>query len=301
MLIVYGPTGVGKSDMASMIAQHMPAEIVNADMGQMYTPLSIGTAKPRWQSEPVKHHLFDVLHEPFDCTVVQYRQMLRETLQDIWARGKFPIVVGGSGFYVKSIVFPPAAGDNRSVSIHGTWDELHAIDPVRASKIHPHDSYRISRALSIWHTYGVLPSSCTCKFDPLARAHILWVGRTREQLYERIDKRVKIMVEDGWIEECKPLLNTPWEDFLHRKKLIGYPEILDCVRGSLNLDAAVIHIAQKTRAYAKRQETFWRMLKRSLASELDRESISYEELDLTLSDPYLYINQLLHRLSFVLR
>ena len=121
MLIIYGPTGVGKSDLACTIAEKVPAEIVNADMGQLYTPLSIGTAKPNWQQEPSRHHLFDVMNEPRNCTVIEYRQMLKMVLQDIWSRGKLPIVVGGSGFYVQSIFYPPVAShtDSKNWSEHG--------------------------------------------------------------------------------------------------------------------------------------------------------------------------------------
>ena len=296
MLVICGPTGVGKSDLACAIAQQLPAEIVNADMGQLYTPLSIGTAKPAWKTEKAKHHLFDVLSEPVNCTVVQYRQMLSVVLQDIWMRGKFPIVVGGSGFYVQSILYPPVAGQ-AAVQVKGTWQDLHAIDPLRASQIHPHDTYRIARALSIWHASGIKPSACVRTFEPLGRAHIVWVGRDRAQLYERINDRVKMMIEQGWVDECKKLVGTPWEDFIKNKKLIGYPEIFMYMQGAIDLEVAIAQIAQKTRAYAKRQETFWRMLKRSLAPVVHQKAVSLEELNLTLSDHHLYINQLLQRLA----
>lgn len=296
MLIICGPTGVGKSDLACMIARQIPAEIINADMGQLYTRLSVGTAKPNWKSEPARHHLFDVLDNPAHCTVIQYRQMLSTVLQDIWTRGKLPIVVGGSGFYVQSIFYPPVAG-HTDAKVDGSWHDLHAIDPLRASQIHPHDTYRIARALSIWYASGMKPSSYVRHFEPLGKAHIVWAGRDRDQLYERINERVLIMIEQGWLDECKVLIGTPWEDFIRRKKFIGYPEMFDCISGKLDLDNAITLIAQKTRAYAKRQETFWRMLKRSLDHAIDKNEVSLEELNLTLSDPYLYINQLLQRFA----
>jgi tRNA dimethylallyltransferase len=296
MLIIYGPTGVGKSDLACMIAQRIPAEIVNADMGQLYTPLSIGTAKPNWQAEPVRHHLFDVLDDPAHCTVIHYRHMLSTVLQDIWARDKLPIVVGGSGFYVQSIFYPPVADHTDTKNVDGTWQDLHAIDPLRAAQIHPHDTYRIARALSIWYASGMKPSAYVRHFEPLGKAHIVWAGRDRAQLYERINERVLLMIKQGWLDECKALIGTPWEDFIRHKKLIGYPEMFDCISGALNLDNAISQIAQKTRAYAKRQETFWRMLKRSLAHAVRQNEVSLEELNLTLSDHHLYINQLLQRL-----
>jgi tRNA dimethylallyltransferase len=296
LLIICGPTGAGKSDLACKIAQHIPAEIVNADMGQLYTPLSIGTAKPNWHEEPARHHLFDVLDSPSHCTVVQYRQWLNAVLQDIWSRDKLPIVVGGSGFYVQSIFYPPVAC-HTGTKIDGTWHDLYAIDPLRASQIHPHDTYRIARALSIWHTGGIKPSSCVRHFEPLGRAHIVWAGRDRAQLYERINERVLVMIKQGWLDECKVLVGSPWENFIRHKKLIGYSEMFDCISGILDLDNAILQIAQKTRAYAKRQETFWRMLKRSLTHAIHQNEVSLEELNLTLSDPHLYINQLLQRFT----
>jgi len=296
MLIIYGPTGVGKSDLACAIAQKVPAEIVNADMGQLYTPLSIGTAKPNWKTEPVKHHLFDVMNEPLDCSVIEYRQMLSAVLEDIWSRNKLPIIVGGSGFYVQSIFYPPIA-KHTDVPSHGTWDDLHAVDPQRAAHIHPNDKYRISRALSIWNSSGIKPSVYVRRFEPLGSGHIVWVGRERAQLYARINERVLVMIKQGWLDECKALMGTRWQEFIQRKKLIGYPELFDYVQGNIALDDAIQSISKKTRAYAKRQETFWRMLKRTIQAEAENQfSMSFEELNLTLSDHSLYINQLLQRL-----
>src|SRR5579863_9779399 len=107
MLIVYGPTGVGKTDVALAIAQHIPAEIINMDMGQFYTPLSIGTAKPDWKNSPIPHHLFDIIDTPINYTVAEYRTMLYKTVQEVIGRGNLPILVGGSGFYLHSLLFPP--------------------------------------------------------------------------------------------------------------------------------------------------------------------------------------------------
>ncbi len=141
IVIVYGPTGVGKSDLALTIAQHVPAEIINMDVGQFYTPLCIGTAKPEWQSCPTPHHLFDILNTPRSLTVVEYRALLAQKINDISERGKLPIVVGGSGFYLQSVLFPLKAHEDGSLvspdETHtlSSWDDLHAIDPERAQSI----------------------------------------------------------------------------------------------------------------------------------------------------------------------
>jgi tRNA dimethylallyltransferase len=223
--------------------------------------------------------------------------MLAAVVHDVRSRGKLPIIVGGSGFYVQSIFYPPVAGSSE-LKVNGTWHDLHVVDPQRAAQIHPNDNYRISRALSIWHTTGIKPSSYVRRFEPIGRAHIVWVGRDRAQLYERIRQRLAVMMEGGWLDECKALVGTQWDGFVRHKKLIGYTELLDYIKGSLPFDQTMHSIAQKTCAYAKRQETFWRMLKRSLEHDVqNKDCISFEELNLTLSDPYLYINQLLQHLA----
>src|SRR5271156_1977599 len=104
MLIVYGPTGVGKTDLALAIAKRIPAEIINMDVGQFYTPLSIGTAKPDWKQSPIPHHLFDIINNPINYTVNDYRTVLYTTVKEILARGNLPILVGGSGFYLHSLL-----------------------------------------------------------------------------------------------------------------------------------------------------------------------------------------------------
>lgn len=107
MIIISGPTAAGKSDFALELAEKIPSEIINMDMGQMYAALSIGTAKPDWQSSSIVHHLFDSIDSPRNYTVVEYRKNVLEILEGIWAKKKLPIVVGGSGFYLKSLFFPP--------------------------------------------------------------------------------------------------------------------------------------------------------------------------------------------------
>jgi tRNA dimethylallyltransferase len=125
VLIITGPTAVGKTDFALEIARYLPAEIVNADMGQLYTPLAIGTAKPDWKTFTIKHHLFDLIDGPENFTVMRYYQQATATILDIARRGKIAIVVGGSGFYVKSLLFPPRQIQGIvELAMSGTTQEL---------------------------------------------------------------------------------------------------------------------------------------------------------------------------------
>lgn len=302
IVIITGPTAAGKSDFSCQFACEINAEIVNADMGQLYTPLSIGTAKPNWRVEKTPHHLFDVIDTPADCTVIEYRNKVIPIIEGIWSRGAIPLVVGGSGFYVQSLLFPPAAGSSVvDVVQEADWEMLNSIDPERARHIHPHDSYRILRALSIWKATGIKPSSLKRSYEPLGNTVVVWVTRDKQQLDERINDRVFQMIDQGWLEECQNLINTPWEHFVRKKKLIGYCELFDYLQGSQNprsLQNVIAIIQQKTRNYAKRQKTFWKMFKKQLDSLAGQESsVIISELNLTLEDPRLYINQLLQDLK----
>lgn len=308
-LIIYGPTGVGKTDLALTIAEHIPAEIINMDVGQFYTPLSIGTAKPDWKNSTVPHHLFDIITTPVNYTVHEYRTKAYKTIHEIIGRGKLPILVGGSGFYLHSLLFSQslAAEDTDISHVYpqgaNLWQELHAIDPVRALHIDRADEYRIKRALSIWHTTGKLPSSFAPVYNPEADYYILFVERDRDELRKRINARVQEMLDQGWIDEAKNLVHTPWNEFIRKKNLIGYSEIFEYILGKKST-AAFSHmvevIATRTRQYAKRQFTFWRKLEREIKKEKKYTGTSIgciEAVNLTNVKIHLYINELLKRLS----
>lgn len=307
MIIIFGPTGVGKTDFGETLARKIPAEIVNADLGQFYTPLSIGTAKPNWQTSPIPQHLFDIINEPRVMSVTEYRDRALQTFNDIWARGKIPIIIGGSGFYIKSLFFPPQAGSvnaeiNYPVEGDG-WKQLYTIDAERALKIHPNDSYRIKRALSIYYATGRKPSEYQPSYQPVGSFCFVYLTRQRQDLYTRIDQRVKIMFDAGWIEEVERLQGTAWESFLKKKKLIGYDDILEYLEGNKKerqLNALIDLIAQKTRNYAKRQITLGNQLFGQLENVLFQTSdktSSCVQFDLTCPPIELYINQLLRRVD----
>ena len=308
MLIIYGPTGVGKTDMACAIAKEIPAEIINMDMGQFYTPLSIGTAKPDWKNSSIPHHLFDIVDTPSHYTVSEYRTLLYKTVKEITQRGKLPILVGGSGFYLHSLLFPPQVTipdvDISSLYPAGAdlWDELYAIDPQRALNIDKADEYRIKRALNIWHATGKLPSSYVPVYKPEANFMILFLERDRQELAQRINARVLEMFDQGWIAETEKLGNTAWKQFIYHKNLIGYKEIFDYLAGEKTTSAfsAMVNlISAQTRQYAKRQFTFWRKLEREIKKEnqyTNTSEASLEAVNLTNVEIHLYISELLKRL-----
>lgn len=277
------------------------------DMGQFYTPLSIGTAKPSLHTLPFACHLFDSIDTPSSLTVVEYAQRLQATVSCL-PETTAAVVVGGSMFYLKSLFFPPHMRSAGSVQVrdlqvidkapHELWQLLYSIDPQRAHALDPQDTYRITRALDIWHTTGQKPSACKPEFAPLfPSCTILYVTRDRQDMYARINARVQTMIELGWVDEVAALRGTAWEDFLREKKIIGYAQLFEYFRlyPRLSLEEVIAQIQQKTRNYAKRQESFWKSFKVLLdeTPPTARANLAVHELNLTPIDSDLYINQLL--------
>jgi tRNA dimethylallyltransferase len=307
IIILFGPTGVGKTDVANKIAQQIPVEIINLDMGQLYIPLNIGTAKPDWQSSQIPHHLFDVINEPRDCSVIAYRNMVIPLVNAIWSRGNIPLLVGGSGFYLRSLLFSQSAAvgkqeDFENVPESELWDHLYRVDPERAAHINKLDIYRIKRALNIWQQTGQKPSKFIPHYEPIAPFFLLCLTRDRDELYARIDQRVLAMMHAGWLAEVEQLLDTLWQDFLRKKHIIGYDNLIEYLGSEKRpeqLSQTIEQIKQRTRHYAKRQMTYWRLLQRELHPYLHQQENKLPQLtaiDLTSTDIDLYINKLLIRL-----
>ncbi|MGB8468411.1 MAG: tRNA (adenosine(37)-N6)-dimethylallyltransferase MiaA [Candidatus Babeliales bacterium] len=302
IIIIYGPTAVGKSAFALALAHRINGEIINADMGQLYGPFGIGTAKPSVdQQEGVPHWLYGCIDEPVDYSGPTYRAAVIEQVAAIRARARVPIIVGGSGFYCMSLLStatPLHTRDSLAVpvgaeSIEGSdvqWDTLARIDPVRAKAIHPNDTYRIARAIAVWHATRTLPSAYQPIYSPIGEYTVIHLTADRPVLIERITQRTRAMLAHGWIEECVQLQGTAWQPFIERKGLIGYETVFESLRSNGPIDAeALVHtIAQKTAAYAKRQETYARMLIKKIGSWGGDAQV----FNLTLSDIDLYLNQL---------
>jgi tRNA dimethylallyltransferase len=186
-----------------------------------------------------------------------------------------------------------------------SWERLNEIDPERAKKIHKNDQYRIGRALTIWQETGVLPSKFEPVYRPLVPFHCLFLTREKDDLYQRIDQRVGQMLDEGWIEEVEPLRSTKWEEFLKKKKIIGYDLILDYLnKGGMESDKEELikGIQKKTRNYAKRQMIFFKMLAKKFeevsSQKVDSNEAKVDWVNLTLAPVDLYIKQLLQTLAF---
>lgn len=322
VIIISGPTATGKSDVTLQLAQELQnhVEIVNADIGSFYTHLTIGTAKPDWQASTIPHHFFDVIDGTHSWTAPQFREQLNVLINEIWQRGNIPLIVGGSAFYVQAFFYKnhtltmPSANLVASLEeqpAEDLWTQLNEIDPDRAEKIDSHDHYRLVRALAIWHTQGQKPSDFQQIFNPIAPFYFISLTRDRDQLYEMIDQRVGIMMDAGWLDEVRPLLDdAQWTDFLLKKKMIGYDLLAQYLLGyqsEQSLDEIITLICQRTRNYAKRQITFLKKLVINIKKDqlhyqnIEIQSSSIEECNLTLCDLSLYIKQLSERISQFLK
>jgi tRNA dimethylallyltransferase len=313
IIVIAGPTASGKTDLALTLAAHINGEIINADIGSFYTPLSIGTAKPDWKNQKTAHHLFDVLDQPKNFTVVEFRTQVQKLIQEIWSRGHMPIIVGGSAFYIKSLFFRQhdIAGtseivaqlesdlDSKKITSLQLWDQLHTVDPARAAKIHPHDAYRLVRAVAIFQATHQTPSNFEQIFDPIACFHLIVCKPERSVLYERINQRVGLMLQQGWIEEVR-YLSGAWAEFVKTKKIIGYDDLLYFLHNphQKKLNQIQEEIAQKTRHYAKRQIIFLNKLEKQIAQHVCEHKVEgiIEEVNLTLCDVGLYIKGLSNRI-----
>jgi tRNA dimethylallyltransferase len=313
VIILSGPTASGKSDLALQLDDRI--EVVNADIGSFYTRLAIGTAKPDWQHQSIPHHFFDVIDDTSSWTAPQFRQKLEILIQEIWDRGNTPVIVGGSAFYIQAFFYKnhEMAQPDKDVmanleqqSAKDLWQTLHAIDPQRAKAIDCHDQYRLVRALAIWHTQGQKPSDFQPIFAPLAPFYFITLAHDRDQLYERINQRVQVMMQQGWLSEVRSLLDDGvWQDFMLKKKIIGYDLLAAHLLGlcsEQSLDEIIDLIAQKTRNYAKRQITFLSKLQRSVqeAIKFDAQSkdCRVEEFNLSTVDRQIVVDTIKEKLKF---
>jgi len=279
-LIITGPTATGKSNIALQLANDLPIEIINADIGSFYKKLTIGTAKPDWKNQTTPHHFFDIIEHATNWTAPEFRDSLTILIDEIWSRGNIPVIVGGSAFYIQSFFYKNQKLENPSQNLLDDlekkpadilWKELYKIDPERAGSIDKHDHYRLVRALSIWHTQGKKPSECQQIYDPISPFYCMIMTRDRDELYSMINHRVESMIQSGWVDEVTLICDDQvWVDFIQKKKIIGYDLLIEYLLGNvseLSFDEIIACIAQKTRNYAKRQITFLKKLEKSIRND----------------------------------
>lgn len=272
--VICGPTGVGKTTAGIEIASALDAEIINADSMQVYRYLDIGTAKPSaLERARIPHHMIDIVDpdEPFDAQ--QYADMGQRLVFQLAEQGIPVLVAGGTGFYIRALIhglFESGSGNpeirlnlKKEVEVNGTaelYRRLCECDPRAASKIHPNDAFRIVRALEIYEATGQPISTCHQMHrmaPPLFDVLKIGLFRQREVLYERINRRVERMVEEGLLDEVKSLLQRGYSSGLKPLQSIGYRHVTDFIEGRLSWDDTLQTLKQDTRHYAKRQLTWF--------------------------------------------
>lgn len=279
ILVICGATASGKTKLAVDCALKLNSEVISADSQLIYKGLNIGTAKPTEQEmRGVRHHMIDVV-EPFcNYSVSDYERAAAPILSDLISRGKAPVICGGTGFYINSLLFDlsygNAAGDDgirkkyETLSDEKGKEYLHGylsqIDPETAEKLHPNDTKRIIRALEIYEVSGKRKSEIKDELIPKYDYVAIAVDFPREELYDRINLRVDKMFEDGLVSEVKELLKIGINENHQCMQAIGYKEVLSGLKNGLNNSTMRDIIKQNTRHYAKRQITFFKKLKNTV-------------------------------------
>lgn len=275
IVVIVGPTAVGKTEYSLMIARELNGEIVSADSMQIYKFMDIGSAKPtKVQLSTVRHYLVDEVDPRTPWSVAEYQKLAKCYIEHIFSMEKLPIVSGGTGLYVNSLLydmdFSVTARQTgfreqleQDAIIHGKeWlhDRLRQLDPAASERIHPNNLKKVIRAIEVYKTTGEGIPRFTQSFQKTEDYHWILIGldRDRELLYDRIDQRVDALLQAGLIEEVNELLTMGLTEDNISMKGIGYKEIIGCLKGEYDREEAVRLIKRNTRHYAKRQITWFK-------------------------------------------
>lgn len=280
LVVTAGPTASGKTRLAIELAKLLNGEIVSADSMQIYKYMNIGSAKPTAEEQKeVKHHLIDFLEPDAVFSVADYTEMAHDVIGKLISEGKMPVMCGGTGLYINSVVNDVTFGETdtnddiraelaktaREKGNDALIEMLAEFDPVSAARLHPNNVRRVIRAIEFYKVTGQTISShqeMTKQTEGRYNPVMFCIAWDRQKLYERINKRVDKMLEDGLLEEVKRLMEAGYTKALNSMKAIGYKELIDYYNGETTLEEAVELIKQSSRRYAKRQLTWFRRDKR---------------------------------------
>ena len=293
LIVLTGPTAVGKTSLSISLAKAVNGEIISADSMQVYKKMDIGSAKIRSEEmQGIPHYLVDVLEPEEEFHIVKFQQMAKKAMEDIYSRGKIPILVGGTGFYIqavtKDIDFTEAQQENdyrkelEALAEEKGGEHLHEmlrkVDPVSADAIHAHNVKRVIRALEFYHQNGSPISAHNEEQkqheSPYNLAYFV-LNMPRELLYERIDLRVDQMMKEGLLEEVSRLKKEGCHRGMVSMQGLGYKEILAYLDGEYPLEEAVRVLKRDTRHFAKRQLTWFRREQEVIW--VNKDQFSYQE------------------------
>jgi len=272
---IVGPTATGKSDLALILAKQLGAEILSADSMQIYRFMDIGTAKPSKEIRAtVPHHFIDILNPDETYSAGRFAREAHDLVRQKQAEGIPLVIVGGTGLYIKALEkglvdLPPIPESVQlmlweeyiNTGLESLYRRLMDVDPLTARAIHPNDRFRILRALGIFETTGKPLSSFREKHGfRETPVKLFKIGLTypREIMYKRIEERVDRMIRDGWLEEVEKLLEMGYDETLKPLQAIGYKQLIQVVKGKMDLKAAIDEIKKETRHLAKRQITWFK-------------------------------------------
>lgn len=273
LVIILGPTAVGKTALSIELAQRFEGEIVSADSRLLYRGMDIGTAKPTLEEmAAIPHHLINVAEPDEVWSLGIYLREAYQVIDRVHRRDHLPFIVGGSGQYIRAVMegwrIPPQGPDfdlrdalthwADEISPQGLYERLASLDPVAASKIDHRNLRRTVRALEVIFKTGERFSEQrlkqTCRYEPL----VLGIERPREDLYARIDQRIEQMLEQGLIDEVRGLLDAGFSPDLPTMSAIGYGEVIQYLQGEINLDDAIALIKRNTRIFVRRQANWFK-------------------------------------------
>lgn len=305
LIILTGPTAVGKTDLSIQLAKAVDAEIVSADSMQIYKYMDIGSAKvTEEEMQGVKHYLVDEIEPDMPFSVSEYKRMAEEYIDEISSREKNVIVTGGTGLYLNSLIYDMDFGKsdanqelreelNKELEENGPaymYEKLVSLDKEAAERIHPNNTKRVIRAIEVAMSGEKMNDfSKDLRYNKKYRPIIIVLNRDRQALYDRINLRVDIMLKNGLIEEVKGLLEKGYTKDMISMQGIGYKEIIKYFDGEYTLDEAIEIIKRDSRRYAKRQLTWFRRYEDAKWFEIDKFDSAEELKDAVVS----YVKEML--------
>jgi len=272
IIAVIGPTCTGKSALSVDLAKTFHGEIVNGDSMQVYRHFNIGTAKPDLSSrDAVPHHLIDIVDPSGDFQAAMFKESADRAIGEIWSRNRVPVIVGGTGLYMKALIYGLFKAPRDSLlreRLHGEYhddpsgfyEKVKEIDPEYAMRISHRDRIRLVRAMEVYTLTGMTVTSLEKGHgfrEPRYSALKIGLQKDRDELYSRIDRRVEEMLDKGWVEEVKDILSMGYSEWLKPFSGIGYREIVLYIKGFIRYEDMVKDIKKHTRRYAKRQFTWF--------------------------------------------
>lgn len=304
IIVIVGPTAVGKTYVSIELAKKLGTEIISADSMQIYKGMDVGTAKINDEEmQGIQHYMIDLIYPDENYSVSDFKTEAEKNIDDILSRGKTPVIVGGSGLYVNSLIYDLDFSNAKSNDKlrdyytyyhqeHGEdalYEKLRKIDPESAEKIHKNNVKRVIRALEVYDITGKKFSETNTDIRKKSSKYdfiLIGLSMDRKALYERINQRVDKMIDDGLVEEVKALLDKGFEKNLISMQAIGYKEIIEFLEGNITFEEAVNILKRNTRHFAKRQFTWF--LKDENVKWFNIEDVN--KIDAALEQIYEYLN-----------